>query len=94
MRWVDRFQEEEEIKRHNRKPIAYKIHKDQVKFLLAELQKIARLTDTKLKENINKVLREIPKDKYTNIFKGAYNRDTKYVKKPSWMIRKLKYYKV
>jgi len=26
MRWVDRFQEEEEIKRHNRKPIAYKIH--------------------------------------------------------------------
>ena len=43
MRWVDRFQEEEEIKRHNRKPIAYKIHKDQVKFILAELKRIKRL---------------------------------------------------
>ena len=38
MRWVDRFQEEEEIKRHNRKPIAYKIQKDQVKFILTELK--------------------------------------------------------
>ena len=43
MRWVDRFQEEEEIKRHNRKPIAYKIQKDQVKFILAELKRIKRL---------------------------------------------------
>ena len=44
MRWVDRFQEEEEIKRHNRKPIAYKIHKDQVKFILAELKKNKTIT--------------------------------------------------
>ena len=43
MRWVDRFQEEEEIKRHNRKPRAYKIQKDQVKFILAELKRIKRL---------------------------------------------------
>ena len=43
MRCVDRFQEEEEIKRHNRKPIAYKIQKDQVKFILAELKRIKRL---------------------------------------------------
>jgi len=44
MRWVDRFQEEEEIKRHNRKPIAYKIHKDQVKFILAEMKKNKTIT--------------------------------------------------
>jgi hypothetical protein len=39
MRWLDRFQEKEEIKRHNRKPVAYKVQKDQVKFILAELKK-------------------------------------------------------
>ena len=44
MRWVDRFQEEEEIKRHNRKPIAYKIQKDQVKFILAELKNNKTIT--------------------------------------------------
>ena len=27
-----------------------------------------------LKENIKKVISEIPKDKYENIFKGAYER--------------------
>ena len=44
MRWVDRFQEEEEIKRHNRKPVAYKIQKEQVKFILAELKKNKTIT--------------------------------------------------
>ena len=34
MRWVDSFPEEEEIKRHNRKPVAYKVQKEQVKFIL------------------------------------------------------------
>ena len=62
--------------------------------LKSRLQKIDGLTHTKLKENISKVLREIPKEKYTNIFKGAYNRDTTYVKKTSRMTRKLKNYKV
>jgi hypothetical protein len=62
--------------------------------LKSRLQKIDGLTHTKLKENISKVLREIPKKKYTNIFKGAYKRDTTYVKKTSRMRRKLKNYKV
>ena len=62
--------------------------------LKSRLQKIDGLTHTKLKENISKVLHEIPKEKYTNIFKGAYNRDTIYVKKTSRMTRKLKNYKV
>jgi hypothetical protein len=32
-----------------------------------------------LKENISKVMGEIPKEKYENIFKGAYERPEKYV---------------
>jgi hypothetical protein len=41
-----------------------------------------------LKENINKVIGEIPKEKYKNIFKGAYKRPEKYV--PSNITRKVK----
>jgi len=32
-----------------------------------------------LKNNISKVLEKIPKEKYRNIFKGAYKRPEKYV---------------
>jgi len=48
--------------------------------LKSRLQKIDGLTHAKLKENIRKVLHEMPDEKCTNIFKGAYNRDTTYVK--------------
>jgi hypothetical protein len=37
-------------------------------------------------------LKDIPKEKYENIFKAAYNRTEKYVKKPSNRTRKLKNY--
>ena len=53
--------------------------------LKSRLQKLDGLTHEKLKENI-------PKEKYENIFKGAYNRTEKYVKKPSNRTRKLKNY--
>ena len=39
-------------------------------------------------ENINKVISEIPKEKYENIFKGAYERPEKYV--PRNITRKVK----
>ena len=39
--------------------------------LKSRLQKLDRLTHIKLKENITKVISEIPKEKYKNIFKGA-----------------------
>jgi hypothetical protein len=29
LRWVDKYDENGEIKRHNRKHVAYKVHKDQ-----------------------------------------------------------------
>ena len=41
-----------------------------------------------LKENIKKVISEIPKEKYENIFKGAYERPEKYV--PKNKTRKIK----
>jgi len=60
--------------------------------LKSRLQKLDGLTHLKLKENILKVIRDIPKEKYENIFKGSYNRTEKYVKKPSNRTRKLKNY--
>jgi len=49
--------------------------------LKSRLQKLDGLTHTKLKENIENVINKIPKDKYKNIFKGAYERPEKYIPK-------------
>ena len=60
--------------------------------LKSRLQRLDGLTHEKLIKNIEKVIRDISKEKYQNIFKGAYNRTEKYVKKPSNSTRKLKNY--
>jgi transposase len=49
--------------------------------LKSRLQKLDGLKYENLKENIKKVISEIPKEKYENIFKGAYERPEKYVAK-------------
>jgi len=49
--------------------------------LKSRLQKLDGLKYENLNENINKVIREIPKEKCENIFKGAYERPEKYVPK-------------
>lgn len=49
--------------------------------LKSRLQKLDGLKYENLKENIQKVITEIPKEKYENIFKGAYERPEKYVPK-------------
>ncbi len=49
--------------------------------LKSRLQKLYVLKYENLKENIQKVISEIPKEKYKNIFKGAYERSEKYVPK-------------
>ena len=49
--------------------------------LKSRLQKLDGLKYENLKENIQKVISEIPKEKYENIFKGAYERPEKYVPK-------------
>jgi len=38
MRWVEKYETDGEIKRENRKPVAYKVHKEHVKFLLDEIK--------------------------------------------------------
>jgi transposase len=49
--------------------------------LKSRLQKLEGLKYENLKENIQKVISEIPKEKYKNIFKGAYERSEKYIPK-------------
>ena len=49
--------------------------------LKSRLQKLDGLKYENLKENIQKVISVIPKEKYENIFKGAYERPEKYVPK-------------
>jgi hypothetical protein len=49
--------------------------------LKSRLQKLDGLTHTKLKENIENVISKIPKEKYKNIFKGAYEKPEKYISK-------------
>lgn len=52
LRWVDKYNENGEIKRHNRKPVAYKVHKDQVKFILDEIKKNKTITMQDLLEKL------------------------------------------
>ena len=49
--------------------------------LKSRLQKLDGLTHAELKENITKTIKSIPKEKYRNIIKGAYERPEKYVSK-------------
>ena len=44
LRWVDKYNENGEIKIHNRKHVVYKVHKDQVMFILDEIKKNKTLT--------------------------------------------------
>ena len=114
MRWVEKYNTDGEIKRYNKKPVAYKIKElvnknnkilysvpyqhftnsieNYFSMLKSRLQKLDGLTHEKLKENITSVIRGIPKEKYENIFKGAYNRDVVYIKHKTRK-RKLKNYK-
>ena len=59
----------------------------------SRLQKLDGLTHKELKTNIEKVIKDIPKEKYENIIKGTYNKTNKYSKKPSNRKKTLKNYK-
>ena len=59
--------------------------------LKSRLQKLDGLRYENLKENIQKVIGEIPKEKYRNIFKGAYERPEKYISKNKTMKIRKKY---
>ena len=60
----------------------------------SKLQKLEGLTYNELKLNIEKVIKDIPKDTYKNLLIGSYKRDVVYVKKSSKKSsKKLKKYK-
>ena len=44
MRWVEKYDEEGAVKRHNRPPVAYKIKQNEVKFILDEIKKDKTIT--------------------------------------------------
>jgi transposase len=44
MRWVDKYKKDGAIKRHNRTPVAYKIDKNEVKYILEEIKKNKTIT--------------------------------------------------
>ena len=54
----------------------------------SKLQKKDGLKYENLKENIQKVISEIPKEKYENIFKSAYERPEKYVQNKTRKVKK------
>ena len=60
--------------------------------LKSRLQKLEGLKYEELKKNIEKVVREIPKEKYKNIIRGTYKRPIGFIRKPSNRTRKLKNY--
>jgi len=57
--------------------------------LKSRLQKLDGLTHSELKRNITNTIKQIPKEKYRNIIKGAYERPEKYVSKKN-KTRKIK----
>ena len=60
--------------------------------LKSKLRKMEGLKYNELKGNIKKVIKDISKENYKNILKGAYQRPDIYIKKQS-RIKKLKNYK-
>ena len=45
----------------------------------SRLHKLEGLTYDDLKKNIDKVIKDIPKEKYKNVIKGTYQRPTKFM---------------
>jgi hypothetical protein len=60
--------------------------------LKSRLQKLDGVKYDDLTKNIKKVINEIPKEKYENIFKGSYNRNDRYEPTNKTRKRKLKNY--
>ena len=57
-RWIERYEELEEIKRLSRKPISYKINKDQVKYAIQKLKENEQIT----MEELHKIVKKKYKD--------------------------------
>jgi hypothetical protein len=53
-RWIERYEELDEIKRLSRKPISYKINKDQVKYAIQKLKENEQITMEELHKIVKK----------------------------------------
>jgi transposase len=75
LRWTERYKDYDEIKRHNRKPIAYKVTKEHVKFILNEIKKDKTITTEdlliKVKEKFKDI--ELSRRHITNIIRDTNN---------------------
>jgi transposase len=75
LRWTERYKDDDEIKRHNRKPIAYKVTKEHVKFILNEIKKDKTITTEdlliKVKEKFKDI--ELSRRHITNIIRDTNN---------------------
>ena len=77
MRWVERYENENSIKRHNREAISYKVKKEHIKFIKDEIMKNKTITMEILLEKLNnkfkdleltrRHLRDIVKDNYISL---------------------------
>ena len=55
MRWVEKYENEGDIKRNNRKPVAYKVSKEHVKFIINEIKNNRTITMNELKNKIKDI---------------------------------------
>jgi transposase len=53
-RWIQKYKNNKHVKRNNRKPISYKITKDQVKYAIKKLNENQQITMTELSKIIKK----------------------------------------
>jgi len=55
MRWVEKYKNEGDIKRNNREPVAYKVSKEHVKFIINEIKNNKTITMNELKNKIKDI---------------------------------------
>ena len=77
MRWVERYKNEDSIKRHNREAISYKVNKEHIKFIIKEIKNDKTITMeillNKLKDKFKDLelsrrhLADIIKDNYISL---------------------------
>ena len=58
MRWVERYKKEGNVNIHYRDPVAYKVKKEYVRFLLDEIKKNKTITLQDLKQKLQDKLKE------------------------------------
>jgi transposase len=59
MRWVERYKKEGNVNIHYRKPVAYKVKKEYVKFLLDEIKKNKTITLYELTEKLKETYKDV-----------------------------------